>query len=120
MEKLRVLIVEDEAVTALDLAATIAEVVPATVITKASVASTKKVLDEPFDFVFLDVDVTNGKTFEVARTLREKGVPFVFVSGSLPDDLPDELRVVPFIPKPFRRSQIEQVLTRRTAGGGET
>jgi hypothetical protein len=28
----------------------------------------------------------------------------------VPEDLPDELRNVPFIPKPFRRSQIEQVL----------
>lgn len=75
MEKLRVLIVEDEAVTAMDLAATIAEVVPAIVITKASVASTKKVLHEPFDFVFLDVDVTNVKTFDVARTASRCAFP---------------------------------------------
>jgi DNA-binding LytR/AlgR family response regulator len=74
------------------------------------VASTKKVLHEPFDFAFLDVDVTNGKTFEVARLLGEKGVPFVFVSGASLNDLPDELRDVPFIPKPFLPSQIKQAL----------
>jgi hypothetical protein len=48
-------IVEDEAMTAMDLAVIIEEVAAATVVLKATVASTKKVLRERFDFAFLDV-----------------------------------------------------------------
>jgi DNA-binding LytR/AlgR family response regulator len=115
MRKLRILIVEDEIISAMDLQAAIAEIAAATVIIKTSVASTVKVLREPFDLVFLDIDVTNGKTFEVAHILAKNRVPFVFVSGSSPKDLPHDLRVVPFIPKPFQRSQIKQALLRKQA-----
>ena len=69
-----------------------------------------KVLHEALDFAFLDVDVTNGKTFEIANILERKHVPFVFVSGSPQDQLPVELRSVPFIPKPFHAAQIESAL----------
>jgi hypothetical protein len=37
-------------------------------------------------------------------------VPFVFVSGSPQEQLPSDLRGVPFIPKPFYPAQIERVL----------
>jgi hypothetical protein len=58
----------------------------------------------------LDVDVTKGKTFEIAEILELKHVPFVFLSGSPQDQLPVELRSVPFIPKPFYAAQFEWAL----------
>ena len=88
----------------------VTEVVTATVVVEASVAATKKALHGALDFAFLDVEVTNGKTFEVARILDRKSVPFAFVSASPQEELPSELRSVPFIPKPFFRAQIERVL----------
>jgi hypothetical protein len=60
----------------------VAGIVAATVMVEASVAAAKKVLHEAVDFAFLDVDVTNGKTFEIAQILERKRVPFVFISGS--------------------------------------
>jgi DNA-binding LytR/AlgR family response regulator len=95
MKRLRVLIVEDEPLIAMDLEATIAEIRPATVIVKPSLASTKEVLDELFDFAFLDVNVANGKTYELARLLDEHGVPFAFVSAMARVALPGELKVAP-------------------------
>jgi hypothetical protein len=80
----------------------------ASVATTKSVASTKDVVDEPFDFAFFDV--TNGKTYEIAQILGKKRVPFVFVCGSLPADLPPALRAAPFIPKPLRKHQIVSAL----------
>ncbi len=59
---------------------------------EGSVAATKEVLHEDLDFAFLDVDVTNGKTFEIAQILERKHVPFAFVSASPQDQLPVELR----------------------------
>ncbi len=113
MKTLRVLIVEDEFLASIDLESMIYEISPAFVIAKGSVASAKKVLNEPLDFAFLDIDMTNGKTFELAWLLERKGVPFVFTSGASQDELPDDLRILPFIPKPFRPSQIRQALASR-------
>ena len=110
MKTLRILIVEDEPLVAADLEILVTEIVPATVVVEASVAATKKVLHTALDFAFLDVDVTNGKTFEIAQMLERKGVPFVFISGSPQEQLPSALRTVPFIPKPFYSAQIECVL----------
>ena len=110
MKTLHILIVEDEPWIAMDLEMIIIESVTATVVVEGSVAGTKEVLHEALDFAFWDVDVTNGKTFEIARILERKHVPFVFVSGSPQDQLPFELRSVPFIPKPFHAAQIEHAL----------
>jgi two-component SAPR family response regulator len=67
-------------------------------------------LHNALDFAFLDIEVTDGKTFEIAQILERKHVPFVFVSGAPRDQLPIELRSVPFIPKPFHAAQIESAL----------
>jgi hypothetical protein len=50
--------------------------------------------------------VTNGKTYEIARALGRKNVPYVFVTGSLQEHLPADLVDAVFIGKPFRDDQI--------------
>ena len=106
----RILIVEDEPWIAMDLETIVVELVTASVVVEGSIAGTKEVLQEALDFAFLDVEVTDGKTFEIAQILERKHVPFAFVSGSPQDQLPFELRTVPFIPKPFHAAQIESAL----------
>jgi two-component SAPR family response regulator len=110
MKTLHILIVEDEPLTAIDLAMVVTETVAAAVVVEGSVAAAKKVLNEALDFAFLDVNVTDGKTFEVAQILERNRVPFVFISGSPQEQLPSDLRSVPFIPKPFYKAQIEHAL----------
>ncbi len=65
MKTLHILIVEDEPWVAMDLEMIIIKIVTATVLIEGSVAATKEALHEALDFAFLDVDVTNGKTFEM-------------------------------------------------------
>jgi DNA-binding LytR/AlgR family response regulator len=109
MKTLNILIVEDEMLVALYLEEMIATIVPAVIMVEWSVAEAKKALDD-LDFAFLDVDVTNGKTYELAQILERKHVPYAFVSGSRKDELPPELRNAPFISKPFHQAQIEDAL----------
>jgi CheY-like chemotaxis protein len=108
--KPRILIVEDEPLVAMILQEMVDECVTATVVVEPSVADTKKALREHVDFAFLDVQVTNGETFEIAHMLERKRVPFVFVSGSPQNQLPSDLHTVPFVSKPFSSAQIERVL----------
>jgi two-component SAPR family response regulator len=110
MKTLRILIVEDEPLVPMGLEVMVTEIVTAAVVVEASIAATKKILHEALDFAFLDVDVTDGNTFEVAQILERKRVPFAFISGSPQEQLPSGLRSVPFIPKPCYPAQIERVL----------
>jgi CheY-like chemotaxis protein len=110
MALLRVLIVEDEPLVSMTLEGIIEDAVPSVVIVKSSVREAKAVIEEAFNFALLDVDVTNGKTYEIARLLDVKRVPFVFVSGSVKEELPVDLQNVPFIPKPFHPSQIRDAV----------
>lgn len=110
MKTLRILIVEDEPLVAAELEIMVTEIAPAIIMVEASVAATMKMLHEALDFAFLDVNVTDGKTFEIAQMLERKHVPFVFVSGSPQEQLPSALRTAPFIPKPFYPAQIERAL----------
>jgi response regulator RpfG family c-di-GMP phosphodiesterase len=98
MKTLRILIVEDEPLVAMDLEMMVTEIVTAAVVDETSVAATKEILQEALDFAFLDVDVINGKTFEVAQILERKRVPFVFISGSPQEQLQRALYSQAFLP----------------------
>jgi CheY-like chemotaxis protein len=110
MEPLHILIVEDEPLIAMILKDMVDDCITATVVVESSVAATKGALREAVDFVFLDVQVTNGETHEIAYMLERKNVPFAFVSGSPQAQLPSDLHAAPFIPKPFFPAQIEHAL----------
>ena len=110
----RVLIVEDESMVAMDLELTVREIIPAEVIVVPSVSGARQAMAAPLDFAFLNIEVTDGKTFELALELQRNEVPFVFVSGSRSDILPADLRSAPFIPKPFDRHQIERLLRQQS------
>jgi len=75
MKTLRILIVEDEPMVAMDLEM----VVAGTVVVEASVAATKEVLHQALDFAFLDVDVINGKTYEIAHRFSSASVCRLFL-----------------------------------------
>jgi DNA-binding LytR/AlgR family response regulator len=106
----RVLIVEDEPMVAIDLESTVRDVIAAEIVVVPSVSGARDAMAAPLDFAFLDIEVTDGKTFEIALELQLKEVPFAFVSGARPEALPPDLRSAPFIAKPFDRHQIERVL----------
>jgi DNA-binding response OmpR family regulator len=106
MAKRRVLIVEDEVLIAFELGAIVQKALDADVLMSRSVARAKQLIDPPLDLALLDVDVTNGKTFEVAMLLRLRQIPFVFLSGSRHEHIPEELRDAPFIPKPYDEQKL--------------
>lgn len=111
MAAMTVLIVEDDPLVALDLAEIVESRGDAQVQMTASAREAARHAE--VDVALLDVDVVDGKTYGLARQLKTRNVPFVFVSGSMPRDMPEELRAVPFISKPFDRRTIEEVVDTR-------
>ena len=104
----RVLIVEDEPLVAMDLESIVLGVIAADVVVVASVSGARQAMAAPLDLALLDIEVTDGRTFEIARELQRNGAAFVFISGARPEALPPDLRGAPFISKPFDRRQIER------------
>lgn len=108
---MRILIVEDELLTAFDLQGLVEEAGHEVVDLCSTLACARNNLTRPVDFVFLDVDLPDGKSFELASDLQRRGVPFTFVSASRRADLPVHLRQARFIAKPYSASAIRTCLT---------
>jgi CheY-like chemotaxis protein len=104
----RILILEDDPFIASDLQAILEDDGHEIVGVFDSLTETYEHLEDGFDCALLDVDVVGGKSFGIAAVLAERDIPFVFVSASQPDDLPQSLRQVAFVPKPFEESAILQ------------
>lgn len=111
----RVLIVEDDPLIALDLAAIVEEAGHEVVSVCASRRAGLAEAARDIDFALLDVDLADGKSFPVAEVLWARCIPFAFVSGSLRSEVPAILGDVPFIPKPYAEAAIVGALHRRGA-----
>jgi DNA-binding response OmpR family regulator len=107
---MRILILEDDPLIALDLEAIVEGEGHEVVGTVDTLAAARAELRRGFDFALLDIDVVDGKSFELAMTLQERRIPFAFVSASRPSELPVHLRDVRFVPKPFEEAAILRTL----------
>jgi DNA-binding response OmpR family regulator len=104
----RILILEDDPFIALDLQC-IVEGEGHTASVCGAVAEARRLAGD-LDFALLDVDVADGKSYGLALALAERGVPFAFVTGSKPRELPPTHRDVRFIAKPFAEETIVAAL----------
>ena len=112
---MRILILEDDPFIAMDLQAIVEANGHEVVGVVDSLAEAWEHLGDRFDHALLDIDVTDGKSFEIAAALLERHIPFAFVSASRPSELPVGLRGAAFIPKPFEEAAIVRSLERRPA-----
>lgn len=108
----RVLVVEDELFVAMlvedlliDLGCQIA----------GTAASAKeavmKASQETFDFALLDVNLGDGETsFATAEILRQRGVPFAFVTGYGDQGVRPDLRDAPILSKPIDPWRLAKVI----------
>ena len=74
------------------------------------------------DIAVLDINLGNGPAFELARELRSSEMPFVFATGYDEGVLPEDLRTVTRLQKPFRPRDLVDCLSsarERLANPGE-
>lgn len=105
-----VLIVEDDAFIALDIETAVLSAGAGQATLCGSLAEARQAMAMAIDFALLDIDLGDGKSFEIARSLKERQVPFVFVSAARIAELPPDLSEAPFIPKPFFRNAITRAV----------
>lgn len=66
----------------------------------------------------LDITVPDGVTYEVAKVLRERGVPFVFATGHGAESIDPQFQDAPTLQKPFEFEAFTKVVAgfRKTDG----
>lgn len=118
-----ILLVEDEPLLLMSFEDTLLDFGCASVFTATAVAAALAVLErEPIDLAVLDLHLGTGTSYDLARTLRLRRVPFLFLSGSTLNDISVEFRDALFVPKPFEEPQlaaaIAVALDQRQAAAG--
>lgn len=103
----RILIVEDNALVALDLEDILTKagyfvLGPATTVKEAL----NMIAELHPDAATLDGKLGENSVSEIAAALTAEGVPFVFVSGYGPESMPEAFRHIPLVPKPYTPDSI--------------
>jgi len=74
-------------------------------------AAMAAVVDGAYDCAILDLKLHGQETYEVARILTERGIPFAFFTGYGVESLKDYASQ-PVLPKPFAEADLKDVLAR--------
>ena len=102
IEGLRILIVEDEPLVAMDLEAILAAEDCAVLGPAPSVARALALLEaDPPDAAVLDANLSGDSVEAVADALVARGIPFAFATGYGREALPARHRAAPVLAKPF-------------------
>ncbi|MDO9460990.1 MAG: response regulator [Alphaproteobacteria bacterium] len=117
LDGVKVLVVEDEPLIAMELALTIEEaggVVAGSVRSLTEAIEAARTTD--FDVALLDVRMRDGTTFSVAKILSVRKIPFLFCTGD--SEQRDEFRDwpdVPLVSKPHKPENVIAVLSKLLA-----
>lgn len=114
----RVLVVEDDYITAEDMKA---ELVTIGALVLGPVPDSAGALDllasaPPPDVAILDVNLGGEMVFPLADRLRERGIPLVFATGYECSAIPEPYARHPRLEKPLDVRQVARALTRWRTG----
>lgn len=110
-DKPKILVLEDELLVALDMAAALSRLGCTVVGPVPRVAAALRLVrEEALSGAILDVNVGGSHSFEVADALSQRGVPFVFATGYGADFIPKAYRQQVCLVKPIGREEIARVV----------
>lgn len=115
---LRILIVEDEMIPALDLSEVVETYGCLAFIATQVVPAVLLVANQIFDVAILDINVSGETVYPVADELAKQGTPFVFATGFGVENLSKTFRKHPILGKPYSSLHVEAALSeiRRSSG----
>ncbi len=111
----RVLVVEDDYSIAAELGEAVVRVGGTLVGPAAGVSDALEILDrgDAMDAAILDINLGGSEVYPVARALREREIPIVFVTGYDDWMIPQEYEDVPLFRKPTDPQNVIRALFRR-------
>lgn len=110
----RVLILEDNLIIAMEAEEILRQIGSETVELASNLDEALTALNrDPYDLVLLDVNLGEAMSFNFARLLIERGIPFGFFSGySDTQEFPDDLQDAQLLAKPFDERAMLQFLAK--------
>lgn len=115
---MRVLLVEDELLVAMDLELTLQERGYEVAGPAATVADALRHVRDGVDAAVLDINLEGEESLPVGEALLAQGTPFVFLTGYADRELPGALQHAPRLTKPVRPSALFDALERVSAVTG--
>jgi CheY-like chemotaxis protein len=118
LKDLHVLVVEDEALVSFMLVDYLEELGCQVVATASRLEEALEMAASltALDLAVLDVNLAGEMSYPVAELLRSRGVPFLFATGYGTDGLPEGMRNVPVLSKPFGLERFAEALRLTRAG----
>lgn len=118
LQDLRVLVVENDEMSATLLEMQLEQGGAVVVGTAGSVADALRLIGETEpQVVLLDYRLAGNETSEpVAEALAERGIPFVLASGMVPEQLPASFRSGVLLTKPYLTVELNKALVRALEG----
>jgi CheY-like chemotaxis protein len=109
---LRLLLVEDEAMIAMDMEDLISDLGAEVVGPFARLRDALHALKhEPIHGAVLDIHLDHETTFPLADALLERADPLIFVSGDADDSVPEKYRRLPRLRKPLDYAEFTRLAT---------
>ena len=68
-----------------------------------------EMIPDSIKLAFLDIEVSDGVSYPVAKKLMQHHIPLIFVSGNEKEDVPREFKCVPFVAKPAAPGRLIQL-----------
>jgi len=119
LQGLRVLLVEDEYLVAMNIELMLRQCGCAVVGPIGDLASALRVAQEGgFDLALLDVNVGGEHVTAVAEALQKQAVPMVFCTGYQTDNLPARFAGAPTLKKPFQAGDVVAAVRAATRDEG--
>jgi DNA-binding response OmpR family regulator len=106
LSDLRILIVEDEYMLAMELAGAIQGAGGEVAAMVASLDDAEQATNQQLDGAILDIQLGDKKSFDLARRMRALRIPVVFTTGYDHAIVPEELMTVPHLTKPLSLSEV--------------
>jgi CheY-like chemotaxis protein len=120
MPRKTVLVVEDEALIALDVQMTLEDLDHDIVVAGSNAAAEAALALQRFDLAILDYRLMDGNTDRLARRLRQAGIPFVVCSGSASvTELGEVFQNTTFLPKPFTTDRLVEAVSAIPSGSAQ-
>jgi|SRR5262245_7048234 CheY-like chemotaxis protein len=107
----RVLVLEDDALIAIDLASTLQSAGCAVLgPVQTQTAALDLIENEALDFALVDINLGRESAFGVADRLAARNIPFVFLTGHSRNMLPPDHADRPVISKPYDPARLIEYL----------
>lgn len=117
-ERLRILVVEDEVLIAMNTADTLADLGHSVDWMAPDLSRALEIAaSEPVGLAILDVNLNREMSFPVARVLAGRGIPFLFVTGYGSQGLDPDLAGSTVVGKPFTSEMLADAIKAAVSSG---